>query len=47
MTVGLGLVPGLIIGRLSAGLFISQFSTDQFRLDPILRPTSVIATAIC
>jgi putative ABC transport system permease protein len=46
MTVGMGLIPGLVIGRISAGLFVSQFSTDQFRFDPVLRPWSLVGTAL-
>jgi putative ABC transport system permease protein len=46
VTVGIGLVPGLLLGRLSAGLFVGQFSTDQFELDPVLNPTSLIGAVI-
>ncbi len=46
VTVGIGLVPGLVLGRLSAGLFVGQFSTDQFRLDPVLNPTSLISAVV-
>ncbi len=42
VTVGMGLLPGLLLGWLSAGLFIRQFSTDQFQLDPVLHPVSLM-----
>ena len=42
VNVSLGAVPGLVIGWVSAGVFVRSFSTEQFRFDPILRPTSVV-----
>ncbi|MCP3991974.1 MAG: ABC transporter permease [Actinomycetia bacterium] len=46
VTVGLGLVPGLILGRISAGAVIKEFSTDQFRMDAVMNYTSLVAAVI-
>ncbi len=46
VTVGLGLVPGLLLGWLSADAFVGQFSTDQFILEPVLRPLSLVVTTV-
>ncbi|MDH3684353.1 MAG: FtsX-like permease family protein, partial [Acidimicrobiia bacterium] len=45
VTVVLGVGPGIVIGWLMAGLFVSQFSTEQFLLDPVLRPMSLAVAA--
>lgn len=45
-TVALGMVPGLIVGWISAGAFVRQFSTEQFVLDPVLRPASLASAVL-
>lgn len=46
VTVGIGLIPGLLLGRLSAGVFVSQFSTEQLTLDPVLNSTSLVGAVL-
>ena len=46
VTVGIGLIPGLLLGRLSAGLFVSQFSTEQLTLDPVLNSASLVGAVL-
>ena len=46
IVVVLALVPGLILGRLTADLFYSQFNTDQITFEPLLRASSWIGAAL-
>jgi putative ABC transport system permease protein len=35
-------IPGLVVGRILAGWFVGQFSSEQITLDPVLRPWSLV-----
>jgi putative ABC transport system permease protein len=42
LAVVAAMIPGLVLGRLSAGWFVGQFSTEQITFDPVLRPWSLV-----
>ena len=46
LLIVLGLVPGLIVGYLAAAAFMASFSSDLFRFDLQVRPTTFIGTAL-
>ena len=46
LTTGLGIIPGLAIGVLGGKAFLASYSNDQFRLDLIVRPTTLAISAL-
>ena len=45
LLTAIGLVPGLLIGYLVSALFMASFSSDMFRFDLEVRPTTLVLTA--
>lgn len=45
LLTALGIVPGLVVGYLSARLFMASFSSDLFSFDLALRPTTPVFVA--
>ena len=41
----LGVAPGLVVGVLGAKAFLASYSTDQYRLDLVVRPTTLLLSA--
>jgi putative ABC transport system permease protein len=46
LLTAIGLVPGLLIGYLVSALFMTSFSSDMFRFDLQVRPTTLLLTAL-
>jgi putative ABC transport system permease protein len=46
LTTLLGVVPGLILGVLGGKAYLASFSSDQFRLDLVVRPLTLVASAL-
>jgi putative ABC transport system permease protein len=42
----LGVVPGLAVGVLGGRAFLSSYSNDQFRLDLVVRPLTLVVSAL-
>ncbi|MGH3734884.1 MAG: ABC transporter permease [Micromonosporaceae bacterium] len=46
LVASLGVVPGLILGVVAGRLFLDSYSSDQFRLDLVVRPTTLLFSAV-
>ncbi len=46
LLTAIGLVPGLLIGYLVSAQFMASFSSDMFRFDLEMRPTTLLLTAL-
>ncbi len=46
LLTAIGLVPGLLIGYLVSAVFMASFSSDMFRFDLQVRPTTLLLTAL-
>lgn len=46
LTTLLGVVPGLLIGILGGRAFLASYSSDQFRLDLVVRPLTLVVSAL-
>lgn len=46
LTTLLGVIPGLALGVLGGKAFLASFSNDQFRLDLVVRPLTLAASAL-
>ncbi len=46
LLTGIGLIPGLMIGYAVSAAFMASFSSDMFRFDLEVRPTTMLLTAL-
>jgi len=46
LLTAIGLVPGLVVGYVVSALFMASFSSDMFRFDLHVRPTTLLFTAL-